>query len=162
MSEQWPAPVERVSTFLRQMGVEARIEEFEAGTPTAVDAARAVGCKLGQIVKSLVFDCGGRWVVALVPGDRRADSAKIARTAGADKAKIASPEQVERVTGFVAGAVAPFPLPRVDRVLVDRNLLSHKRVWIGAGSPRHMAVIAPGDLVRLAKAQAVDVVEAAT
>ena len=70
-----------------------------------------------------------------------------------DKAKIASPEQVERATGFVAGAVAPFPLPAVDRVFVDRNLLSHKQVWIGAGSPRHMAVIAPGDLVRLARAQ---------
>ena len=162
MSEQWPAPVERVSTFLRQMGVEARIEEFEAGTPTAVDAARAVGCKLGQIVKSLVFDCGGKWVVALVPGDRRADSAKIARAAGAVKAKIASPEQVERATGFVAGAVAPFPLPGVDRVLVDRNLLSHELVWIGAGSPSHMAVIAPGDLVRLARAQTMDVVEPAT
>ena len=157
MATQWPEPVERVSNFLRRMGVESRIEEFEAGTPTAVDAARAVGCKLGQIVKSLVFDCGGRWVVVLVPGDRRADSPKIARAVGAAKAKIASPEQVERATGFVAGAVAPFPLPAVDRVLV-----SHKRVWIGAGSPRHMAVIAPGDLVRLAKAQAVDVVEAAT
>ena len=144
------------------MGVEARIEEFEAGTPTALDAARAVGCKLGQIVKSLVFECGGKWVVALIPGDRRADSAKIARAAGAPRAKIASPEQVEKATGFVAGAVAPFPLPRVDRVLVDRGLLSHKRVWIGAGSPRHMAMIAPGDLVRLARAQAMDVVEAAT
>jgi prolyl-tRNA editing enzyme YbaK/EbsC (Cys-tRNA(Pro) deacylase) len=162
VSDAWPEPVERVSSFLRQMGVEARIEEFEAGTPTAVDAARAVGCKLGQIVKSLVFDCGGRWVVALIPGDRRADSAKIARAAGSPRARIASPEQVERATGFVAGAVAPFPLPGIDRVVVDRNLLSHKRVWIGAGSPRHMAVIAPGDLVRLARAQAMDVVEAAT
>jgi Cys-tRNA(Pro) deacylase len=162
MSEPWPEPVERVSSFLRQMGVEARIEEFEAGTPTAVDAARAVGCKLGQIVKSLVFDCGGRWVVALVPGDRRADSGKIAHAAGAAKAKIASPDQVEKATGFVAGAVAPFPLPRVDRIFVDRNLLSHKRVWIGAGSPSHMAVIAPGDLVRLSRAQAIDAVEAAT
>ena len=162
MSEHWPEPVERVSSFLRQMGVEARIEEFEAGTPTAVDAARAVGCKLGQIVKSLVFDCGGKWVVALIPGDRRADSGKIARAAGAMKAKIASPEQVEKATGFIAGAVAPFPLPGVDRILVDRGLLSHKRVWIGAGSPRHMAVISPGDLVRLSRAQAVDVVEAAT
>jgi prolyl-tRNA editing enzyme YbaK/EbsC (Cys-tRNA(Pro) deacylase) len=162
VSEHWPEPVERVSAFLRQMGAEARIEEFDAGTPTAMDAASAVGCKLGQIVKSLVFDCGGKWVVALVPGDRRADSAKIARAAGVAKAKIASPEQVEKATGFVAGAVAPFPLPGVDRVLVDRRLLSHKRVWIGAGSPRHMAVIAPGDLVRLSRAQAMDVVEPAT
>jgi Cys-tRNA(Pro) deacylase len=162
MASQWPEPVERVSSFLRQMGVEARIEEFEAGTPTAVDAARAVGSKLGQIVKSLVFDCDGRWVVALIPGDRRADSAKIAHAAGARRAKIASPEEVEKATGFVAGAVAPFPLPGVDRVFIDRGLLSHKRVWMGAGSPSHMAVIAPGDLVRLARAQAIDAVEAAT
>ena len=162
MSEPWPEPVERVSSFLRKMGVEARIEEFEAGTPTAVDAARAVGCKLGQIVKSLVFDCGGKWVVALVPGDRRADSAKIARAAGVTRARIARSEQVEKATVFVAGAVAPFPLPAVDRVLVERALLSHKHVWIGAGSPRHMAMISPGDLVRLSRAQAMDVVEPAT
>ena len=56
MSNPWPEPVERVSAFLRQMGVESRVEEFSEGTPTAADAARAVGCKLGQIVKSLVFD----------------------------------------------------------------------------------------------------------
>jgi prolyl-tRNA editing enzyme YbaK/EbsC (Cys-tRNA(Pro) deacylase) len=62
----------------------------------------------------------------------------------------------------VAGAVAPFPLPEVDRVFVDRSLLSHKRVWIGAGSPSHMAVLAPADLVRLARARVMDAVEAAT
>ena len=162
MSSRWPEPVERVSSFLSQMGVEARVEEFPEGTPTAADAARAVGCKLGQIVKSLVFDCGGRWVVALIPGDRRADAKKIARAAGAEKAKIASPVQVEKATGFVAGAVAPFPLPHVDRVFVDRNLLSHKRLWVGAGSPRHMAEVSSGDLVRLSRAQVMDAVEAAT
>jgi Cys-tRNA(Pro) deacylase len=162
MSNAWPEPVERVSTFLRQQGVEARVEEFPEGTPTAADAARAVGCKLGQIVKSLVFDCGGRWVVALIPGDRRADASKIARAAGVPKAKIASPEQVENATGFVAGAVAPFPLPHVDRVFVDRNLLSHKRLWVGAGSPSHMAEVSAGDLVRLSRAQVMDAVEAAT
>jgi prolyl-tRNA editing enzyme YbaK/EbsC (Cys-tRNA(Pro) deacylase) len=143
------------------MGAEARIEEFSEGTPTAVDAARAAGCKLGQIVKSLVFDCDGRWVVALVPGDRRADPAKIAAAAGAARARIASPEEVERATGFAAGAVAPFPLPGVDRVFVDNGLLVHKRVWIGAGSPSHLAALAPADLVRLARAQLMDAVEAA-
>jgi Cys-tRNA(Pro) deacylase len=144
------------------MGVEARIEEFSTGTPTAVDAARAVGSKLSQIVKSLVFDCDGRWVVVLVPGDRRADLDKIAAAAGSKNARIAKPDEVERATGFVAGAVAPFPLPNVARVFVDRGLLAHKRVWIGAGSPSHMAVIAPGDMIRLARAQPMDAVEAAT
>ncbi len=151
-----------MSSFLLQMGVEARIEEFETGTPTAADAARAAGCKLGQIVKSLVFDCEGRWVVALVPGDRRADPSKIAAAAGVSKARIASPAQVERATGFVAGAVAPFPLPRIDRVFIDHGLLAHKRVWVGAGSPSHMAVLSSADLVRLARAQPMDAVEAAT
>ena len=162
MVRPWPEAVERVSSFLKQVGAEARIEEFEGGTPTAVDAARAAGCKLGQIVKSLVFECDGRWVVALVPGDRRADSRKIAAAAGSSKARIASPEQVERATGFVAGAVAPFPLPGVDRVFIDHGLLAYRRVWVGAGSPSHMAMLLSADLVRFARAQPMDAVEAAT
>jgi Cys-tRNA(Pro) deacylase len=158
MERTWPEAVERVAAFLRQGGVEARIEEFAEGTPTAEDAARAVGCKLGQIVKSLVFDCDGRPFVVLVPGDRRADARKVARVAGSRRAKIVGPDEVRRVTGFAAGAVAPFPLPDVDRVLVDRQVLAHERVWIGAGSPRHMATLTPADLVRLARAEPMDAV----
>lgn len=161
MEDRWPEPVERVASFLRQGGVEGRIEEFEAGTPTAEDAARAVGCKLGQIVKSLVFDCDGSSVVVLVPGDRRADAGKVARAAGCRRAKIAGPEQVRAATGFEPGAVAPFPLPQVSRILVDRQLLVHDRVWVGAGSPSHMATLSPADLVRLAKAEPMDAVSEA-
>ena len=154
----WPEAVERVAAFLREGGVEARIEEFSGGTPTAEAAANAVGCKLGQIVKSLVFDCDGRAVVVLVPGDRRADSSKVARAAGCRRAKIVGPDEVHAATGFAAGAVAPFPLPKVERVLVDRQVLVHDRVWIGAGSPRHMATLAPSDLVRLLRAEPMDAV----
>lgn len=161
MEDRWPEPVERVASFLRQGGVEARVEEFQAGTPTAEDAARAVGCKLEQIVKSLVFDCDGSPLVVLVPGDRRADSGKIARAAGCGRARIAGPETVRTATGFEPGAVAPFPLPHVSRVLVDRQLLVHDRVWIGAGSPTHMATLSPADLVRLAKAEPMDAVSEA-
>jgi Cys-tRNA(Pro) deacylase len=162
VEDRWPEPVERVASFLRQNGVEGRIEEFEAGTPTAEDAARAVGCKLGQIVKSLVFDCEGSPIVVLVPGDRRADADKVARAAGCRKAKIAGPDQVREATGYEPGAVAPFPLPKVQRILVDRQLLVHDRVWIGAGSPSHMATLSPSDLVRLAKAEPMDAVSEAT
>jgi prolyl-tRNA editing enzyme YbaK/EbsC (Cys-tRNA(Pro) deacylase) len=156
----FPEPVERVAEFLRRHAAEARIEEFSEGTPTAVDAARAVGCKLGQIVKSVVLTCDARYVVVLTPGDRRTDVAKVARAAGCEKARIASPEEVQAATGFAAGAVAPFPLPGVERVYVDRSLLGHKRVWVGAGSPKHMAALAPADLVRLSRAQPMDAVEA--
>jgi prolyl-tRNA editing enzyme YbaK/EbsC (Cys-tRNA(Pro) deacylase) len=152
----WPEPVERVSAHLRAAGVEARVEEFTAGTPTAEDAARAIGCELGQIVKSLLFDCDGRAVLVLVPGDRRADEAKVAAAAGAASARVASREQVLAATGFEVGAVAPFPLLAVDLVLLDRVLLAQQLVWVGAGSPSHMAGLVPSDLARLARAQGTD------
>ena len=154
-----PEPVSRVADFLRMNAVEARIEEFAEGTPTAVDAARAVGAKLGQIVKSVVLACDGRFVVALIPGDRRADLDKIGRAAGCSRTRIARPDEVLAATGFEVGAVAPFPLPKIDRVYVDRTLLAQKRVWVGAGSTSHMAGLAPPDLVRLARAQPMDAVE---
>jgi prolyl-tRNA editing enzyme YbaK/EbsC (Cys-tRNA(Pro) deacylase) len=151
--------VELVSSFLRAAEAEARIEEFSGGTPTAEDAANAVGCSLGQIVKSLLFDCDGRSVLALVPGDRRADSRKIAAAARCTKARIAGPDRVREVTGFEPGAVAPFPLPRVERVLIDPRLLRHDALWVGAGSQRHLAVVPPSELVRLARAEPADLSE---
>jgi prolyl-tRNA editing enzyme YbaK/EbsC (Cys-tRNA(Pro) deacylase) len=154
----WPESVERVAAALRSAAVDSRIEEFSAGTPTAEAAARAVGCELGEIVKSLVFVSDGRFVLALVPGDRRADTTKVAAAAGASTARIAAPDEVRDATGFEPGAVAPFPLTRIDRVLLERSLLDSPLVWVGAGSPRHMAGLAPLDLMRLANADSVDIV----
>jgi len=155
----WPEPVERVAAYLRAAGSEARLEEFEARTPTAEDAAAAVGCSLGQIVKSLVFDCDGRPAVVMVPGDRRASAPKVSKAVGCRRARVAGPELVRDATGFEPGAVAPFPLPRVDRVVLDKSLLRHATVWIGAGSDRHLVALSPHELLRLARAQAVDAVE---
>jgi prolyl-tRNA editing enzyme YbaK/EbsC (Cys-tRNA(Pro) deacylase) len=159
---EWPEPVERVAAFLREAGAEARLEEFPEGTPTARAAAAAVGCELSQIVKSLVFDCEGEPIVVLVPGDRRADPAKIAAAASCARARVAPPALVQEATGFEPGAVAPFPLPRVDQVLIDRTLLAHDLVWIGAGSAAHMAGLAPSELVRLARARPMDAVQEQT
>ncbi len=156
----WPDSVERVAAFLRAAGAEARIEEFTTGAATAADAARAVGCTSAEIVKSLVCVCDGRAVVALVPGDRRGDTAKIARAAGATAARVARPDEVRELTGFDPGAVAPFPLSRVDRALIERTLLARTDLWIGAGSPRHMAVLPTAELVRLARAAPADLIAA--
>jgi prolyl-tRNA editing enzyme YbaK/EbsC (Cys-tRNA(Pro) deacylase) len=147
-----------VSTFLREAGAEARIEEFAAGTPTAQDAAAAVGCELEHIVKSLVLMCDGRPVLALVPGDRRGDPRKVARAAGGSEARVARAEEVQRVTGFAPGAVAPVALTGIETVLIDRTLLRHRIVWAGAGSPRHVVGLTPRELVRLARARPADVV----
>lgn len=152
----WPEPVERVARELRRAAVEATLEEFPGGTPTAEAAARVIGCRLDRIVKSILFVAGGVNVLALVPGDRRADEAKVAGAAGAGEARVAHAREVLAATGFEPGAVAPFPLRAVGLVLLERTVLQHKRVWIGAGSPSHMAGLAPAELQRLSGARAAD------
>jgi prolyl-tRNA editing enzyme YbaK/EbsC (Cys-tRNA(Pro) deacylase) len=159
MEKQWPEAVERVASYLRAAGAEARLEEFAASTPTAEAAARAAGCEVAEIVKSLVVLCDGRPVIALVPGDRRADFEKIRRGVRAATARIASPAEVEQATGFTPGGVAPFPQRDGARVLIERTLLAHPAVWAGAGSPHHMVRLDPAELVRLTRGEAMDVVE---
>jgi prolyl-tRNA editing enzyme YbaK/EbsC (Cys-tRNA(Pro) deacylase) len=154
----WPDPVERVTATLREAGAEARVEELPEPTPTAQDAARVVGCELAQIVKSLVFVCDGAFVLALVPGDGRADERLIAAAVTAGHVRIARPDEVVEATGFAPGGVAPFPHRQVARVLADRSLLAHAEVWIGAGTEAHMAALTPAELVRVSKAAPVDLV----
>ena len=149
-----------MAEFLCRAGAEARIEEFPERTPTAREAARAIGCELAEIVKSLVVDCDGRGAfLVLVPGDARADLGKLAREAGCARLRVAGAPQVEEATGFAPGAVAPFALRRVDRVYIERTLLGRQRVWVGAGSPCHMAGLAANDLARLARAEPVDAIQ---
>ncbi len=155
----WPEPVERVAAVLRASGADARLEEFQEGTPTAAAAARSIGCEPDEIVKSLVFICDGRPVLALVPGDRRADPNKVAAAVGAGYARVARPEEVLAATGFEPGGVAPFPASAVTRVLVEKELLLHETVWAGAGTSRHMVGLSPVDLVRIARAEPTDLTE---
>lgn len=151
--EHWPESVARVAEIIKRAGIDARVEEFPEGTPTAGAAAKAVGASRAQIVKSLVFVCDGRPTLALVPGDRRADETKVATAAGTRAARVARPEEVIAATGFEPGGVAPFPAPGISQVLIAGELLAHERVWVGAGSERHMAGISPLDLVRLTNAR---------
>jgi len=150
----WPEPVERVSEVLRAAAVDSRIEEFADGTPTARAAAEAVGCELGQIVKSLVLVADGAYVLALVSGDRRADERAIAAALGAEDVRVATADEVVHATGFEPGGVAPFPQRAITRALMDRGLLGHEVVWIGAGSASHMASLPPPELQRLSGASA--------
>jgi Cys-tRNA(Pro) deacylase len=152
----WPEAVERVAAVLRDAAVEARIEELVDGTPTAREAAAAIGCDPAAIVKSLVFVCDGAFVLGLVPGDRRADEAAMAAATNATTVRMARPEEVQHATGFAPGAVAPFPQRAVADTVIDRSLLAHELVWIGAGSPSHMAALPPADLARLARARPFD------
>jgi prolyl-tRNA editing enzyme YbaK/EbsC (Cys-tRNA(Pro) deacylase) len=93
--------------------------------------------------------CGDEFVLALLPGDRRADPTKIALAADASDARVARPGEVVRATGFEPGGVSPVPPPRDTLVLIERTIISAPVVWVGGGSDRHMAMLSPYELVRL-------------
>ncbi len=145
----------RFETWLADSGIPVTIKQFPAGTRTAVDAARAVGCEVGQIVKSLVFVAAGRPVVALVSGANRLDEGRLATVAGAPVAK-ADAETARGATGYAIGGVPPFGHATEVPVFMDRDLLGHVVVWAAAGRPDSVFEISPQRLRELSQAEVAD------
>src|SRR5882672_5668845 len=114
----------RFEAWLADSHAGIAVKQFPAGTRTAVDAARAVGCEVGQIVKSLVFIAGGRPVVALVSGANRLDEQRLGAVAGEPVAK-ADAETARVATGYAIGGVPPFGNTTDLPVFMDRDLLEH-------------------------------------
>jgi prolyl-tRNA editing enzyme YbaK/EbsC (Cys-tRNA(Pro) deacylase) len=135
--------------------VSLQVREFPEGTRTAEDAARAIGCAVGQIVKSLVFVAGTEPFLALTSGPNRADVARLTHLIG-QPVRRAEPEEARSATGYSIGGTPPFGHPQPLRVLLDRDLLAHGEVWAAAGTPSSVFPIAPGDLVRAAGAEPAD------
>jgi prolyl-tRNA editing enzyme YbaK/EbsC (Cys-tRNA(Pro) deacylase) len=129
------SPTERVQAAIDALGLESEIERFAASTATAEEAAAAVGCELGQIVKTLFFLADGRPTVVLVAGDRQADTAALAEVLGVARKKLrmGSPETVLETTGFAVGGVSPVGLLTPCDVIADVTLRRFGRVWAAAG-----------------------------
>lgn len=153
-----PAAARRVADAADALGLEIRIEAFPDGTRTAEDAARAVGCDVAQIVKSLAFVAGDDVVLALVSGPDRLDEAKLAGVAGVDRSAVrrATADEVRAATSFAVGGVAPFGHPTPLRTWIDRRLLDHRQVWAAAGTPVHVFAVEPGALAAAAGAVTAD------
>lgn len=139
--------VERVLAAARDAGLELSVERFPAGTRTADDAARAVGCDVAQIVKSLVFVADGRPVLALVSGANRLDPARLAAVLDATDVRRADGDEAREATGYAIGGVPPFGHRTRLPVIVDRDLLAHETVWAAAGLPDAVFAVAPDRLV---------------
>ena len=139
------------------LGFETRT--FPEGTHTVADAAAAVGCAPGQIVKSLVLRTeDGEPLLVTASGTNRVDLAKVAALAGAPVA-MAPAKWVREVTGFTIGGVPPAGhLRRLD-TLVDQDLLSFDEVWAAAGSPYEVFALSPAQLVELTAGRVADLAE---
>src|SRR5712664_584901 len=141
----------RFEMWLAGMDAGLAVREFPAGTRTAVDAARAVGCDGGQIVKSLVFVAAGRPVVALVSGANRLDERRLAAVAGEPVLK-ADAGTTRDATGYSIGGVPPFGHATEVPVFMDRDLLGYGVVWAAAGRPDSVFEIGPQRLRELSNA----------
>jgi prolyl-tRNA editing enzyme YbaK/EbsC (Cys-tRNA(Pro) deacylase) len=135
------------------------VREYPEGTRTADDAAQAIGCEAGAIVKSLVFVVDGVGpVLALTSGAHRVDERALGDHFGGT-ARRANPEEARTATGYAIGGTPPFGHPVPVPTLCDPALLRYDEVWAAAGTPSTVFPIAPARLVELTGAAVVDVTE---
>lgn len=119
----------------------AGVREFPEGTRTAADAAAAIGCAVGQIVKSLVFRRSDDAVLVLCSGANTVDEAAL----GVQRADAAF---VREVTGFAIGGVPPYGWRTAPaETVLDEDLLRHAELWAAAGSPRSVFPLTPAELL---------------
>jgi len=159
-----PTATQRFQALAAASGVDVRASEFPEGTRTAQDAARAVGCDVGAIVKSLVFMADDAAVLVLTSGANRVDEARLAATLGADAVRKATADEARTATGYAIGGTPPFGHTGegVGAVLIDPALLAHAEVWAAAGTPSSVFPIAPGRLADVAGARTADVTKDVT
>ncbi|MDR3687369.1 MAG: YbaK/EbsC family protein [Coriobacteriia bacterium] len=148
---------ERVRSYLEAHGLAEGLFEFEQSTKTAQEAADAMGCELGQIVKSLVFVVDDKPVVALVAGDRRGDTDAIAALLGGGKARFADADTVRAATGYAIGGVSPFDLPAELPLFADSSLGRFETVYPAAGTPSSMVRVHLAELLELSGAHVADI-----
>ncbi len=134
-------------------GLHLEVATFPEGTRTAQDAARAIGCEVAAIVKSLVFLADDTPVLVLTSGANRVDESLLAATLGAEVVRKADAGEVREATGYAIGGTPPFGLEQQIRVLCDNDLLRFDRVWAAAGTPTQVFGIAPDTLIATSGAE---------
>jgi len=147
-----PSANERFSAAATRLGLEPDIVQFPEDTRTAAQAAAALKCELGQIVKSLVFKCEEQPVLALTAGDRQVDTELLGALCGGTIGK-ADAKIVREATGFAIGGVPPFGHASQLSCWIDQNIYRYEMVWGAAGTPDTVFAIQTADLVRLSGGQ---------
>ena len=142
---------DRVRAALEAASLECEIRTLPDSTRTAVEAAAAVGCSVGEIAKSLVFRAGDRAVVAVMSGDNRLDPARLAAAIG-EGVRRADADFVRATTGFAIGGVPPLGHAMPVEVYMDEDLFRFDEIWAAAGSPYSVFAVAPARLREASRA----------
>lgn len=145
--DQKKSSVQRVIDALSEMNIKTQVKELPDSTRTALEAAKAVDCELGQIVKSLVFQTKSslKPVLILTSGSNQVDEKKAGEFLG-EEIKFASARFVREQTGFAIGGVSPYGIKKGIPILIDEDLLKYEIIWAAAGSHNAVFSISPRDL----------------
>lgn len=127
--------VRNVAEALRERGAHGEVRMLPDSARTAEEAANALGCEVGAIANSLVFDAGGQPLLILTSGSHRVDTAKVAADHDLTTLRRAAPDFVREHTGQAIGGVSPVGHPAPLRTFVDTDLARHTTVWAAAGHP---------------------------
>ncbi|WP_084956759.1 YbaK/EbsC family protein [Thermoactinospora rubra] len=157
MPEKLHPNAQRVAEALRELGAAGEIVVLPEPAPTAAAAAAQLGCEVGAIANSLIFEADGEPLLVLTSGAHRVNVELIARVAGVAKVRRASPEFVRAATGQPIGGVAPTGHPAPVRTLVDKWLAKHDVVWAAGGHPHTVFPTSFEELVRITEGTPVDV-----
>jgi prolyl-tRNA editing enzyme YbaK/EbsC (Cys-tRNA(Pro) deacylase) len=149
----------RVQQVLKALGLSSQVTEMSATTRSAADAARAVGCEVGQIAKSLVFKGAGsqRAVLVITSGANRVNESALARLLGESILK-ADADFVRQKTGFAIGGVPPVGHREPVTVLIDEDLCRYPHIWAAAGTPRAVFSLTPQELLNITGGRVVCVI----
>jgi Cys-tRNA(Pro) deacylase len=161
MDTSLSASAKRVQDALTSFGVDCRVKELADSTRTAVDAANAVGCDVGQIVKSLVFrgKSSGDAVFVVASGANRVNEKALAAIIG-EKIEKADPDFVRDKTGFAIGGVSPVGHPGPLHTYVDEDLMQYDELWAAAGTPHALFSLTPAQLCHITSGQVVSIKKA--
>jgi prolyl-tRNA editing enzyme YbaK/EbsC (Cys-tRNA(Pro) deacylase) len=158
MSNNLSQSAQKVQDALSELGMSLEVLELPSSTRTAVEAAQAVGCQVGQIVKSLIFKAKRtkRPILVIASGANRVDEKKIEAQIGEPLGK-ADANFVRQQTGFAIGGVPPLGHSQKIEAFIDRDLLSFHEVWAAAGTPRAVFRLDGQDLTKMTGGLVLDI-----
>ena len=152
-------PVKRAEKSIKDFDTNLSIVCLEQTAKTAEDAATALGCNVGAIVKSLLFSAGEGFVLCLVSGDKRCSLIKLKKIIDEKDVSMAKPDDVKKITGYTIGGVSPVGHLTKVKIFIDSNLERFTEVFAAAGHPNCVFEISFKKLTNLTSGEVKELVE---
>ena len=152
-------PVKRAEKSIKEFDPTLKVIVLKQTARTANDAATALGCEVGAIVKSLLFKAGENFVLCLVSGDKRCSLNRLKKILNQKDVSMANPEDVKRITGYTIGGVSPTGHLIKIQIYIDENLQNFKSIFAAAGHPNAVFEIDFGKLKKLTSGETKEITE---